>query len=431
MAEDPIPSAEPEISAPPPTAPPSPARSDPQVIDGEATEIRDETAAAAEAPPADTLTPPEPNRPAAYAIPAAAGLGGAILGAALALVAAWLIDPRASALDDARARLAAVEKSVESDSASASALDKRIAALEAGAASAAKGGALDALGRRIGALEASGGDAKTALDEARAARADAARALAAAQSAPPSTNAAAPAEPSALEPRLAKLESDLAAAETRLNQLGGLDERLAKLEAAAGTAPKFDGANAAPKSDARVAMAKGGSESAASVAVLALSLEQRFAAGAPFAAELAALSQLGVGADALAPLKPFAESGAPSPSALAASWAKIEPAVAAAAPPPERSGWDRLLDHMRALVRVRRVGEAAGSDESDSPVARIGAALERGDLAAALAAFGQLPAASRAAGAVWADAANARAAAAKAASTLRADAIGRLAAAKD
>ena len=92
--------------------------------------------------------------------------------------------------------------------------------------------------------------------------------------------------------------------------------------------------------------------------MLALSLEQRFAAGAPFAAELAGLSQLGVGADALAPLKPFAESGAPSLSALAASWAKVEPAVAAATPPPERSGWDRLLDHMRALVRVRRVGEA-------------------------------------------------------------------------
>ena len=242
-----------------------------------------------------------------------------------------------------------------------------MATVEAGAV---KASALDALGRRLGALEAAGGDAKAALDEARAARADAAKALAAAPAAPPSTNAAAPAEPSALEPRLAKLEADLAAADARLNQLDALDERLAKLEGATG---------AAPKSDARVAMAKGASESAASIAVLALSLEQRFAAGAPFAAELAALSQLGVGADALAPLKPFAESGAPSLAALAASWAKVEPAVAAAAPPPERSGWDRLLDHMRALVRVRRVGEAAESDESEPPAARIGAALERGD----------------------------------------------------
>ena len=112
MAEDPIPSAEPEISAPPPTAPPSPARPDPGVIDGEATEIRDEAVAPAEASHAEAPPPGPVDRPP-YAVPAAAGFGGAILGAALALLAAWLIDPRAGALDDARARLAAVEKSAE------------------------------------------------------------------------------------------------------------------------------------------------------------------------------------------------------------------------------------------------------------------------------------------------------------------------------
>ncbi len=403
MAEEPISSAEPEISAPPSSAPPSPARPDPAVIDGVATEIRDEAAAAAGAPPADASPPLEPNRAAPYAIPAVAGAVGAVIGAALALLAAWLIDPRAGALDDARARLVALERSAETQSAATAALDKRVATVEAGTV---KADALDALGRRVGALEASGGDAK---------------ALAAAQ-APPPPNAAAPAEPSALEPRLAKLESDLSAADARLNQLGGLDQRLSKLEGATG---------AAPKSDARVALAKSASESAASVAVLALSLEQRLAAGAPFAAELAALSQLDVGADALAPLKPFAESGAPSLAALAASWTKVEPAVAAAAPPPERSGWDRLLDHIRALVRVRRVGEASANDESEPPAARIGAALDRGDLAAALEAYGRLPEASRAAGAVWFDAAKAREAAAKAATALRADAIGGLAAAWD
>ena len=419
MAEDPIPSAEPEISAPPPTAPPSPARPDPGVIDGEATEIRDETTAAAEPSPSDAPTPPAPNRAAPYAIPAAAGLGGAILGAALALLAAWLIDPRAGALDETRARLAAVEKSIDAQSAATAALDRRMATVEAGAV---KASALDALGRRLGALEAAGGDAKAALDEARAARADAAKALAAPPAASPSTNAAPPAEPSALEPRLAKLEADLAAADARLNQIDALSERLAKLEGATG---------AAPKSDARVALAKGASESAASIAVLALSLEQRFAAGAPFATELAGLSQLGVGADALAPLKPFAESGAPSLAALAASWAKVEPAVAAATPPPERSGWDRLLDHVRALVRVRHVGDAGESDVSGPPAARVGAALERGDVGAALEAYGRLPEASRAAGAAWADAAKARAAADRAATALRAEAIGGLAAAKD
>jgi hypothetical protein len=423
MADDPIPSAEPEISAPPPAAPPPPARPEPPVIDGEATEIRDEAAAAPEAPPAEEaalLPPGEPVRLAAYAMPAAAGLGGAILGAALALLAGWLIAPRAGALDDVRARVAALETSAQTQSAATAALDKRVVGLEAGAGGAAKADALDSLGRRVDALEAASGDAKTTLDEARAALADAAKALAAAQASPPS-NAAAPAEPSALEPRLAKLEADLAAAQSRLDRLGGLDQRLAKLE----------GATAAPKSEARVAPANSATENAASVAVVALSLEQRFAAGAPFAAELAALSQLGVGADALAPLKPFAESGAPTLAALAASWAKVEPAVAAAAPPPTRSGWDRLLDHMRALVRIRRVGEAAANDESEPPVARIGAALERGDLAAALDAYGRLPEAARAAGGLWADAARAREGAAKTATALRADAIGRLAAAKD
>jgi len=409
MAEDSIPNAEPEISAPPPSVPLSPARPDPGVIDGEATEIRDETDGPAEPPPAEAPSPDESSRLPSYVVPAAAGFGGAILGAAVALLGAWLIEPRAAAPDDARARLTAIETTADTQKTEAVALGKRVAALEA---DAVKASALDPLGRRVGVLEAAQGDTKAALDEAHAARADAAKALAAAQAAPAATNGAAPTAPSALEPRLAKLESDLAAADGRLIRLEGATD-------------------AAPKSDARVAMATGGSQNAAAIAVLALSLEQRFAAGAPFAAELAALSQLGVAADVLAPLKPFAESGAPSRSAVVASWAKIEPAVAAAAPPPERSGWDRLVDHMRALVRVHRVGEPAGGGEFDPPIAQVGAAIERGDLAAALAAFGQLPEASRAAGASWADAAKARAAAAKAVSALRAEAISRLAAAKD
>ncbi len=410
MADEPIPSAEPEISAPPPAEPPRPSRPDPGVIDGEATEIRNETAAP-EVPA--TGAPPR----AASAV-AAAGFGGAILGAALALFAAWLIDPRAGALDDARARLVALDKTVETQAAATAALEKRIAGLEAGAGDAAKSAALDALGRRLGALEATNGDVKSALAEARA---DAAKALAAAEAPPPPAVSAAPAAANDLEPRLAKLESELAGADARLDKLSALDDRLGKLE----------GASAAEKSDARVAPVKGGSDAAAAIAVLALSLDQRLAAGAPFAPELAALSQLGVGADALAPLKPFAESGAPTPAALAADWGKVEAKVAAAAAPADRSGWDRMVDHMRALVRVRRVGEAAGSAESELPVAQIGAALESGDVAAALEAFAKLPEAARAAGHAWAVSAQARDAAVRAATALRAEAIGRMATAKD
>ena len=71
---------------------------------------------------------------------------------------------------------------------------------------------------------------------------------------------------------------------------------------------------------------------------------------------------------------------------------------------------DRLLDHMRKLVRVRKVGEVAG-DDVEALAPRISAALARGDLAAALEAYSRLPDAARQAGRDWAKAAEARRAA--------------------
>ena len=419
MAEDPIPSSEPEITPPQPTAAQRPSRPDPGVIDGQATEIRDEASTAAAAPEdaseAAAAPPPESPRLPSYAAPAAAGFGGAILGAALALITAWAIEPHAAAVNDLRARLATLEQSTASQAAASTALEKRVSGLATGGADKA---AFDALDRRIGAVEAAAGDAKTALDQARAARADAAKALAAAEGAT-SADANSP-DAGELAPRLAKLESDLAAADARLDRLAGLDDQLAKLE----------GASAAPKTQARAAPEAGPSGDGAAVAVLASSLEQRFAAGAPYAPEFAALSRLGVAGETLAPLKPFADSGAPTLAALNAGWAKVEPAVVAATTPSDRSAWDRLLDHLRGLVRVRPIGAAAGAADAP-PVAQVGAALQRGDSGAALDAFAKLPEAARAAAQPWADAAKSRQAAAAAAEALRADAIGRLATTKD
>ena len=183
MAEDPIPSSEPEITLPQPAAAPRPARPAPDVIDGEATEIRDEATGASAAPAAEAsdaraAPPREPPPLPSYALPAAAGFGGAILGAALALITAWAIEPHAAAVNDMRGRLATLEKSTASETAAATALEKRIAALETGDVNK---GAVEALDRRVGTVEAAAGDVKTALDQARAARADAAKALAAAQ----------------------------------------------------------------------------------------------------------------------------------------------------------------------------------------------------------------------------------------------------------
>jgi hypothetical protein len=458
MAEDESPKSEPEIVAP--AIGPLPnrgSRPDPGVIDGEATEILEaapsaqesaaETAPAAASPAPEPQAPAEESRvhePAPAAEPVAdrprggagrpflAALLGAVAGAALAFAAAWLFDPRAGALDAANARLTELQHGAEAQTEAAGALDKRLRALEANEAAAAKATALDALGRRLAALESAAGKdetAQTALREARAARDEAAKALAlAGATAGPSGAAPAPAgataafDASALEARVGKLEADLAALQPAAGELGPLKDRLAKLEAAL----------AAPKSEARVAASESTPGGSAAAAVLAMSLSDRLQAGAPFAEELAALTRLGADGARLAALKPFAPTGAPTVASLAAAYVKLAPAVAAAAAPPSEDGGvvERLLDHMRKLVRVHKIGEAEG-DDPEAAASRIGAALTRGDLGAALEAYRRLPEAARQAAGDWAKLAEARQAAGEAALALRAEAVARLATAKD
>lgn len=408
MADDESRNIEPEIVPPAPGVPPSrEPRHDPGVIEGEATEIHEsappEPAAEGAAEEPAAAPAPEARAPEAPVVPTRPRAGlflgtalGALVGAALALGVAYFLDPRAAALDAATARMAGQTEA-------AAALDKRVRALEADEAGLAKAAALDALGRRVATLEgaAGKGDAgQAALAEARAARADAAKALALAEQSPPAAGAA----PATLD-------------------LGPLNDRLGKLEAAL----------AAPKSEARVAASQAAPDGGggAAAAILAISLAERLDAGAPFAQELSALTRLGADGAKLAALKPYADAGAPTVAALAAAFAKVEPAIAAAAEPPSAGGVvDRLLDHMRKLVRVHKVGEAAGAD-ADALVPRIASALGRGDLASALDAYGRLPEAARQAGGDWSKAAQARQAAEAAALSLRADAIGRLAAARN
>ena len=461
MADDETPKAEPEIVAP--VAGPLPSREprhDPGVIEGEAHEIHaaapEEAEPVAEAdqaadgavlqdPAPEEPIPEEPASPepdSAAAPPARAGwlffaaLLGALVGAVVAFAAAWFLDSRSGDLDAVNLRLTGLQRQADAESETNAALDKRLRALEANEAGAAKAIVLDAIGRRVATLEgaaakndaAKNGTAQSALEEARAARADAAKALALAGSAPagqstaPAASGGAPAafDPSALEARIGKLESDLAALKASAD-LGPVDDRLAKLETAL----------AAPKTQGRVAASTTSPAGGAGAAVLAMSLVERLDAGAPYAPELAALARLGTDDAKLAALKPFAETGAPTLAALRAAFAKASPAIAAAIAPPEQSGvLDRLMDHMRKLVRVHAVGETA-SDDPEGLTSRITAALARGDLATALEAYGRLPEAARSAAGEWAKLTQARQSAGEAAAALRADAVGRLAAAKD
>jgi hypothetical protein len=449
MADDTSPKSEAEIVAPVAVPPNREPRHDPGVIDGEATEIHapssteeiageEAPAEAAEEPTASEAEPVGVDE-APKVLPPRRGRGGAIVagalaafvGAAVALGAAWYLDPRAAALDAAATRLAALNHEAETQSQTNADFAKRLGALETAEAGAAKAAALEMLDKRVATLEGGGAkddSAQAALTEARAARADAAKALALASAAPKPavapTPGGAPAAPDAgvIEARLSAIEAALAGQKADEGDLATLKDRLAKAESAL----------AAPKSEARVAAAAvAENRDGAAEAILAISLNERLIAGAPFAGEWGALTRRGADAAKLAALKPFADSGAPTVAALATGFAKLAPNLVAAATPPAEGGVvDRMLDHMRSLVRVRKVGEAAG-DSADAVVARVSAALAHGDLAAALDAYRHLPDAARQASADWGKAAEARLAAAAAAQGLRAEAIGRLVAAKD
>jgi len=123
-------------------------------------------------------------------------------------------------------------------------------------------------------------------------------------------------------------------------------------------------------------------EADAGRAVAVATLRRRLDAGEPLAEPLATLERLGVEPAALAPLRPFAASGAPSMASLAHA----------------------------GLAKLRKVGESHAADAGV-------AALERGDIAAALTALLHSPAAQAAAGA-WAEEAKARLAAEAAAQAL-------------
>ena len=470
----------------------APAGRTPIVIEGEATEVRaaEGEPSPSEAPadfastdppqaPADMAppeapadyaggtppeAPPEPRVEPAATGPAGAapsprertsggsfvwGLCGAIVGAAAALGATWYYEPRGDSPQDLAARVRVLEGRAAAPSLEAKTLEARIDAVEAGQASFAKSTALDAIDKRLAKLESAQVKPEAvaaALAEARAARDEAAKALAQANAAAEGNGKPAPPAPAAVpDPRIAEIAADEAAQGARIDKLeAALGDRTGKIEAALGgridklettlgdRVGKIEAALAAPKTKLRVPPTEVAPKSdPAAQAIAALALEQRLRAGEPFAAEWAALSRLGADGAALATLKPYSDTGAPTAAALAASFAKIAPSLVAADNPETGDGvMDRMLDHMRKLVRVRAVGEVAGDDPA-ALVSQIEAALARGQAASALGIYARLPEAARKAGADWAKTADARIAADAAAQSLRENAIGRLAAARN
>ena len=259
---------------------------------------------------------------------------------------------------------------------------------------------LQALADRLAAVEsaanAAGEAAKTALQAANRAAEASARPVAPAVDLRP------------LETRLQSLDQRLAAAET--------EARATKTEALAREAPV---AALARRSEAT------------SLAVVAQSLGQALDQGAPFEAALTVAAGLGADPSKIAPLQAVAKTGAPTTRAIAQLWtAEARAALDATLEPEGDQGWlDRLKAGAARVVRVRPAGEAPGDDPA-ALIGRIDAALGRGAIGEALAAWNRLPEPAKAASRGFAEAARKRVAAEEAVKALTSGAVADIARSK-
>ncbi len=166
---------------------------------------------------------------------------------------------------------------------------------------------------------------------------------------------------------------------------------------------------------------RAGSADRAAMVLAVGQLRAALADSRPYVDELAALRRLAAGDAALAGLTerlaPWAERGVPTLAQLQASFEEVAAAVAAPAPAEPSTAWtDRLLQRLRHLVSVRRVGADVEGDDPPARVARAEAMVGAADLAGAVAELDgiELPAVGK----VWLDGARARLAAADALAAL-------------
>jgi hypothetical protein len=169
--------------------------------------------------------------------------------------------------------------------------------------------------------------------------------------------------------------------------------------------------------------------SQAAAAALAVSAVVEAAQGAgPFAEELASLRAVSPPSRELESLARLAQSGAPSRTALAASFPDYAARAASAAHAPgdkARLG-DRIVYELSRIVTLRRVGDVPG-DGVDAILARAERQVEDGDLDRGLRTLDRLPAGARDAMAPWRVRAERRAEIDRNAQALRARALQALA----
>jgi hypothetical protein len=184
---------------------------------------------------------------------------------------------------------------------------------------------------------------------------------------------------------LAPLQSQLQQLSARLDQLDQRIDQLVKDQAARG-------------------------DSAQRVLLVALAgLGNAMSSSRPFSAELASVEALGRGrpdwAQSLHPLEDTAKTGLPSTAVLAERFSdEVAPAIlrADATPASASSGIGQaVLAKLRALVVIRRTDGAGGGTPAQQAVATADSALQKGDLAGAVAALKPLTGPAAEAAAPW------------------------------
>jgi hypothetical protein len=245
----------------------------------------------------------------------------------------------------------------------------------------------------------------------------------------------APAPDTRLTERIASLENSLAAFNRRLETTQATAQQSPAAQAAIeGLSRRIETLEQSVKSaQARVEdkiAQNSGADAAARQALAAVVLRDAVSRGASFTPELNALKSLGADAQAVARLEPFAASGIPAAPALTQELSALLPAMKAASETDStRSGGflDKLETNASKLVRIRKVGEADGSDPA-AILARIEAHLARNDIAAADKELAALPEKIRSPAEPWRRKVAARQAALDASRKLAADSAAALAA---
>ena len=319
----------------------------------------------------------------------------------------------ASGIFPSRAELAATAATAKADSAAGdvAALASRVSALEAAPAGATTDAvtALDArvaaLGKTIAADEEtmaghvsgiadigkSVGDLSARID-------DLAKRVVALETRPAVTVSPDSGDTSGLSAALADMESRLGRVTTDVATIAALRERVAAVEESVkAVGAKVEALAAQPPPNPE------GERAARAVAVTMV--RQAAATNAPFAEDLATLGALGVDGETIAALQPLAEKGVPTAAALRAGFPEVADAILAATSTNKGGGiLDSVAAFGRGLVTIRPTTAIAG-DTPAAIVSRMQAAVDGGDLAAALKERSALPAEGQAASSDWTTAA--------------------------